>query len=137
MRLRVLLVLFLLTWSVVAWAQKDVEIEGLVIDQTRTRIGHDFYREFVTFWESAAPSDVKGYNITIFEMSSPLWGSNIKIEVNMVAVHRVILRPRTEDVKETAKKGVLAVREYLVSQEVSEKFLKGGDLLDLSGDGVF
>ena len=35
--------LILLLACQTAWAGKDVEIDGLIIDQTCTKIGHDFF----------------------------------------------------------------------------------------------
>jgi len=110
----------------------EVEIDGLIIDQTQTRIGQEFYQNFVTFWE--APPGIEDYNILITEMANPTWGSWIWIEVGGLVskeiVYRETLKPRLEEIEETAKKGVEVVREYLYrlieyGKEVAEKDMKG------------
>ena len=114
----------------------EVEIDGLIIDQTQTRIGQEFYQNFVTFWE--APLGIEDYNILITEMANPTWGSWIWIEVGGLVskeiVYRETLKPRLEEIEETAKKGVEVVREYLYrlieyGKEVTEK--------DMSGTGIY
>jgi len=81
----------------------------LVIDQTETRIGHEFYWNFVNVWE--APAGIKDYNIFITERASPVWGSWIWIEVgdfvSKEIVYQEILksRSRSKEIEEAAKKG--------------------------------
>jgi len=110
----------------------EVEIDGLIIDQTQTRIGQEFYQNFVTFWE--APLGIEDYNILITEMANPTWGSWIWIEVggfvSKEIVYREILKPRSEEIEKTAQKGVEVVKKYLYhlkeyGEEVSEKDMKG------------
>ena len=110
----------------------EVEIDGLIIDQTQTRIGQEFYQNFVTFWE--APLGIEDYNILITEMANPTWGSWIWVEVggfvSKEIVYREILKPKSEEIEETAQKGVEVVKKYLYhlkeyGEEVSEKDMKG------------
>ena len=128
-------VLSLVFGSAVLAPGGEVEIDGLIIDQTQTRIGQEFYQSFVTFWE--APSGIKDYNILITEMANPTWGSWIWIEVggfvSKEIVYREMLKPRAEEIEETAKKGVAVVKEYLYrleeyGKEVSER--------DMAGTGI-
>ena len=129
-------VLSLVFGSAVLAQRGEVEIDGLIIDQTQTRIGQGFYQNFVTFWE--APPGIEDYNIVIVEMANPTWGSWIWIEVGGLVskeiVYRETLKPRLEEIEETAKKGVEVVREYLYrlieyGKEVTEK--------DMSGTGIY
>ena len=110
----------------------EVEVDGLIIGQTQTRIGQEFYQNFVTFWE--APPGIKDYNILITEMANPTWGSWIWVEVggfvSKEIVYREILKPRSEEIEKTAQKGVEVVKKYLYhlkeyGEEVSEKDMKG------------
>ena len=85
-----------------------------------------------------APPGIEDYNIVITEMANPTWGSWIWIEVGGLVskeiVYRETLKPRLEEIEETAKKGVEVVREYLYrlkeyGKEVTEK--------DMSGTGIY
>jgi len=125
-------VLSLVFGSAVLAQRGEVEIDGLIIDQTQTRIGQEFYQNFVTFWE--APLGIEDYNILITEMANPTWGSWIWIEVggfvSKEIVYREILKPRSEEIEKTAQKGVEVVKKYLYhlkeyGEEVSEKDMKG------------
>lgn len=110
----ILLLVFTLSlvFSSIALGQRrEVEVNGLILDQTQTRIGQQFYENFVMFWES--PSEIEDYNILVTEMASPIWGSWVRIEVNTVMVYEDLLKPRSENVEESAKKAVESVREYL------------------------
>lgn len=125
-------VLSLVFGSAVLAQRGELEIDGLIIDQTQTRIGQEFYQNFVTFWE--APSGIKDYNILVTEMASPFWGSLIGIEVNDVVVYRGLLRPRSEEIEEAAKKEVESIKEYLYSLEEYKKEASGKDM---TGNGIY
>lgn len=125
-------VLSLVFGSTVLAQREEVEIDGLIIDQTQTRIGQEFYQNLVTFWE--APSGIKDYNILVTEMAGPFWGSWIGIEVNDVVVYRELLKPRSEEIEEAAKEGVESIKEYLYRLEEYEKEVSGKDM---TGNGIY
>jgi len=111
--------------------REEVEIDGLIIDQTQTRIGREFYQQFVTFWE--APEGIADYNIFIVEKATPQWGSVVWIKVNDVMVYRNVLRPRTEGIKEAVRKCAEITREYLYRHSEQKRKLEGEDM---AGDGM-
>mgnify|MGYP001244682091 CR=1 FL=1 len=108
----------------------DPEVNGLLIDQTRTRIGQDFYRHFCTLWGN--PNIPIRYNIVIKEIPDARWGSFIAVEVNGRPAYRTTLRPRSGGAEEAAKQAIPRVRGYL-------RYLidtnGGQDTEDLKGDG--
>jgi curli production assembly/transport component CsgE len=128
------IILLFLAWVYCpgAWGQKDVEIEGLLIDQTRSRIGHEFYEDFVSFWE--APPGAKSFNLVISEQNEPRYGSWVLIEINDNLVYRVMLRPGPEDIAATAQDAIAVVREFLLRWEEFEKSLEGEDM---KGKGIY
>ncbi len=120
--------------GLIAFAQ-DVEIDYLIIDQTQTRIGHEFYRDFITFWEP--PMGIKDYNIFISEKANARWGSWIQVEVGGLisknAVYKKLLKPRSGNAEEEAKIAIRAVRKHFTHLQEYEEELGGGDL---KGDGI-
>lgn len=56
----------------------DIEIDGLIIDQTKSKLGRDFASNFTLSWETAAT----GYNIVIDEQADFRAGSWVSLEVN-------------------------------------------------------
>jgi curli production assembly/transport component CsgE len=91
--------------------EKRLEIDGLILDQTKTRAGHDFYDRFGKIWE--APPGMEGYNILIIENASPQWGSVIWIKVNDNVVFQGMLQPREAEIRDLAEKAAERVRGYV------------------------
>ena len=93
------------------------EITGLIIEQTMTKIGYDFYEYFFLLWEAPRTTGIQDYNIYINERTSPMWGVWIWINVNEAKVWSKILRPRSAEIEEAAKEAVEVTREYLINYE--------------------
>ena len=93
------------------------EITGLIIEQTMTKIGYEFYEYFFLLWEAPRTTGIRDYNIIINERASPLWGSWIWIDVNGTTIWNQVLRPRSAEVEEAAKGAVEVTRDYLVNYE--------------------
>lgn len=130
-----ILILFLalaLVYSPSIWAEKDIEMVGLVIDHTRSRIGNEFYQDFVTFWE--VPPGVKDYNIVISEQNEPRYGSWVAIEINDNLVYRALLKPGPEDIAATAREAIEVTRDFLFNLEEYEKSLEEKDM---KGKGIY
>ena len=93
------------------------EITGLIIEQTMTRIGYDFYEYFFLLWEAPREVGVKDYNIFIDERASPMWGSWVSVGVNGATVWNKVLRPRSAEVEDAAKEAIVATQQYLINYE--------------------
>lgn len=106
------------------------EITGLIIEQTMTKIGYEFYENFFIHWE--APEGIKDYNIFINERAGP-WGSWVRVDIDTKTVWEKVLRPRSEEIEEAAKEAVEATKEYLEQYEETKRKLEGGDLI---GSGI-
>lgn len=116
-----------------ARGQEDIaqaEVDGLVLDRTLTRLGHDFFREYVALL--GVEDGVPGFTLTIREKVSAQWGSVIAVEANDQMVFQSPLRPRGERVGEIAEKAVRATADFLVHS--SGNGLRS-DHEDLSDDG--
>jgi curli production assembly/transport component CsgE len=87
-------------------------LAGLLVDQTRTRIGQEFYRQFCANW--GEPRIDFLYNIAIKEMPDARWGSLITVRVNNRVAYRGSLRPRSSQVGEEVHKAIIQVKKYLL-----------------------
>jgi curli production assembly/transport component CsgE len=114
------------------WGATDTEIEDLIIDQTRSRIGQEFYQDFVSAWE--APPGVKDYNIVIGEQNDPRSGSWVLIEVNDNLIYRALAKPGPEDIMGAATQAIEVTKEHLLTMEQYEKNLEGEDM---KGKGIY
>ena len=123
--------------AVSARAGTDMEIENLVIERTQTRIGFEFYRDFVTRWNEAAQPPGE-YQITIVERANPRWGSLVWVEVGgflsgQDIVYRKVLLPRTADIQKEAAQAVEAVMVHFQRVQDFRRTLQE----DLAGTGVY
>jgi curli production assembly/transport component CsgE len=127
----ILFFLLVLLPSPTLWAQtSDVEIDGLIIDQTKSKLGHDFANNFSLFWETSATE----YNIVIDEQSDFRAGSWVSIEVNGHLVFKALLKPNAEEIENLAREAVTDCNEYLASQNEAIRNLE--EEKDMKGNGI-
>lgn len=82
-----------------------LEIDGMVVDETRSKVGRDFYDVFYQNWQ--APPDARRFTITIFEQPAPGLGTIIYVKANETETFRYRLQPRYDFIMEA---GIYAVR---------------------------
>lgn len=110
----------------------DIEIDGLLFDETKTKSGRDFYDYFYSGW--AAPENAKNYSIFIQEKPYRLTTTMIEIKINENIVFQSFLQPRQEIVEMLADQAVERTRVYLQNYEEIIRQLEGEDR---SGSGIF
>jgi curli production assembly/transport component CsgE len=113
-------------------ADADIEIDGLLFDETKTKSGRDFYDYFFRDWE--APPKARNYSIFITERPYRLTTTQVEIKINETLVFQSFLQPRTEIVEMLAQQAVAQTRMYLENYEEIVKQLEGSDR---SGSGIF
>ncbi len=88
-----------------ASAQPNIEIGGLIVDQTVSRVGHLFYQELINGWEPPDPT----VTITVNERPDIFAGNIIWIEINddIVFQDRVGTRPSGIEEKAQAARALL------------------------------
>jgi len=91
-----------------AVAQQE-EFTGLVIDQTISKFGHDFYDFFMAEWEP--PNDA--YILTIKERPSVVLGSLIWIEIDDIVIYESLLTPKISANEEKAQDARNFALEYI------------------------
>ena len=96
------------------------ELSGLLLDQTKTRLGREFYETFSSLWEFPPGSE---FNLTVSELTDPRTGIQIYIYVDDVLVYGILLRPRGEELEEKAEEAVEVVLRYLLLKQEEEKAL--------------
>jgi len=110
----------------------EIEIDGLLIDDTKTKAGKDFYDLFYNEWE--APGDAKNYSITVSEKPFRLTSTLIVISINDDIVYQAILQPRQDLVEAQAEEGIATTQDYLANYEEITKQLNGDDM---AGTGIY
>ena len=97
----------------------DLEIDGLIVDETITKIGRDFYDVFHRQWE--APPMATNYTILIKELPARGNSSLVSLSVNEVKVFEQVMQPRYDVIEEVATYLASAVYEYLVNDQLNKQ----------------
>ncbi|HKJ45201.1 MAG TPA: CsgE family curli-type amyloid fiber assembly protein, partial [Balneolales bacterium] len=88
-----------------------LDFDGLVMDETQSKLGKDFYDIFYKEWDS--PKHVLNYTIVIREKPVPSLGTQVMVVIDDKTVFQNFLQPRIEIIEEAAKAAVAYSRQYL------------------------
>ncbi|WP_447970657.1 CsgE family curli-type amyloid fiber assembly protein [Nitrospira sp. M1] len=89
-------------------------ISGLIVDETRTVVGRNFYETFTAQWTNLSSTT---QNIVISELADPRFGSIISVQIGEKVVFRRLLPPRLGDLEEAVDMAIVNVRQTLTDQE--------------------
>ncbi|MCW9707166.1 CsgE family curli-type amyloid fiber assembly protein [Fodinibius salsisoli] len=95
-----------------------LELGGFVLDETRSKMGRDFYNLFYQHWE--APQNASNFTITISEQPTIGRGSQVTIKLDYNQIFSARLQPRYEYI-ETLSKQAVARSQQAVQQQASVK----------------
>lgn len=110
----------------------DLEIEGLIVDATQTKIGRDFYEIFYNNW---APDDkMPKLSIVISELPLPRLGTQVTVTIQDHEVFKRFVQPRYDVIEAYAQYAIQISLQYLENYEVIQKQLQGDDLM---GSGIY
>ena len=88
-------------------------ISGLVVDETRTTIGRDFYAVFYEAWE--APEGSVNYTVVVEEQPVPSLGTRVIVRINDDVAFDTRLQPRYDQVREAALAAVMYAQRALAN----------------------
>jgi len=109
-----------------------IEIDGLILDETRSKIGRDFYEIFYNKW--TPPFGAKDFLITIKELPARGIGARVAIQVNDNIVLYRFLQPRGDLVEQEANISISYVKRYLQKNENVKQDMESGDQ---KGSGIY
>ena len=109
----------------------ELEIDGLVVDETRTKPGRDFYGYFYRAFQ--APAGVSDYGLTLRE--EPVRGriSRVAVLVDGVPVFRPLLQPRQDLLERIAEQAAQVVARHLQQRDQLDQLADP----DQAGDGLY
>ncbi|QNE42001.1 hypothetical protein F1C16_20460 (plasmid) [Hymenobacter sp. NBH84] len=106
--------------------QTVLEIEGLVIDQTLTKIGHDFYSLFYAQWD--VPASLGAYTVVVRERPNRGISALISIEANDDMIVEMPLLPNYEAMEEAVTYALgLTIAHLVTVHNVSQQLEKAAD----------
>ncbi len=110
----------------------EMEVDGLVMDETLTKVGRDFYDMFFSIW--VAPENAKNYTISIKEMVLPGLATQILVLVNDAEVFKQRVQPRYEVLEQMSQYANQMAMQYLNNYEKMNAQLEDEDQ---QGTGMF
>lgn len=101
----------------------NLDLGGFVLDETRSKMGRDFYHLFYQHWQP--PENAGNFTITISERPSFGRGTQVTVKINYESIYEARLQPRYEYIEAVSKQAVSRA-QYVVSQQASvRQQLKG------------
>lgn len=110
----------------------ELELDGMLFDETKTKSGKDFYDLFYSQWE--APPNARNFFIFITEKPYRLTTTQIEIRINEFIVFMSFLQPRADLVEQLAEEAVAQTQMYLANYEELMRQLEGDDQ---AGTGIY
>jgi len=112
--------------------EPEIEIDGLLVDDTKTKTGKDFYDLFYGSWE--VPAGAKNFTITISEKPFRLSSTLIVVSINETPVYQSVLQPRQDIIEGISQDAISTTQSYLANYEEIMRQLNGDDM---AGSGIF
>ncbi len=100
---------------------EGLELTGLILDETKTRAGREFFESFSNRWREFRGLD---YTITIMERPDAARGSFIMVSVDDTRVYLKRMIPRWEWIEEESQTAVRYVSGYLLQRLTTQKQLE-------------
>ena len=113
-------------------SEVEIEIDGFLVDDTKTKAGRDFYDLFYAGWE--APKSAKNYSITVTEKPFRLTSTLIVVSINDDIVYQDVVQPRQDLIENQVEDAVSVTQDYLTNYDEIMKQLNGEDL---GGSGIY
>ena len=107
------------------------EITGLIIEQTMTKVGYDFYEYFYMLWEPPPEAAGREFNIYISERASPMWGSWVDVSIDDTVVWSSVLQPRSVEIEDAVAEAIMVVQQYFQDFQEDQ-----GQIEEMVGTGI-
>lgn len=111
---------------------ESLELEGTIIDETITKLGHDFFQIFYSNWQN--PENFRNINVIIGDRPTRGLNTQVVIKIDDQEIYQQFLQPRYDAVEEEALYAIRVVQNYLQNIEEIKKGLQGGDM---KGNGIY
>ncbi len=113
----------------------DIEIEGLVLDETRSKLAHDFYELFYGSWRVVEEDIKTNYAIIIKELPALIGnGSRILVDIDGTEITQMNLQPRAELLESLSLQLVELLYNHITNPDASYQEI-GAE--DISGSGIY
>lgn len=104
----------------------DSAYDGVVVNQTITLVGHEFYQAFVAAWRDKPLSE--RYALTIGERPSARLGSQVWVEFSRRRIYQAVLPPARARVAAIGEAAAEIAYQSVVQAEVQRLLFRDPDL---------
>lgn len=96
----------------------EVEIGGLLLDNTRSRQGHEFFTAFSQLWQDIP--NTNSHVVTIKEIVIPRSGTRLSVTLNNQNVYVTHLGRRQSPIKDRVEQAVLILIEAMAQSQLGQ-----------------
>ncbi len=111
------ILLYLLCASSLAQAE-EIEVGGLLLDNTISRFGYEFYYQFSQFWPDIPNTD--GVNVQIKEQVVPRAGTKLIVTMNHQVIYVTHLGRRQSPIKPRVEQAIFILIEAIAQSQISQ-----------------
>ena len=108
-------------------ATNEVEIGGLLLDNTKSRLGHDFYFKFSQLWHDIP--NTQGINVQVIEQIVPRAGTKLSLVLNSRVIYVTHFGRRQSPVKDKVEQAIFILIDAMSQPQYSQ------DNIDMAGNG--
>jgi len=121
------LVISNLLFSPLCHANSEVEIGGLLLDNTKSRLGRDFYFKFSQLWNDIP--NTQGINVQITEQIVPRAGTKLKLLLNGRIIYVTHFGRRQSPVKKKVEQAIFILIDAMSQTQYDQ------NNIDMAGNG--
>lgn len=107
-----------LLFSPLSQANNEVEIGGLLLDNSKSRLGHDFYYQFSQLWRDIP--NTQGVNAQIVEQIVPRAGTKLSLLLNGRVIYVTHLGRRQSPVKDKVEQAIFILIDAMAKSKYSQ-----------------
>jgi curli production assembly/transport component CsgE len=108
-------------------ATNEVEIGGLLLDNTKSRLGHDFYFKFSQLWHDIP--NTQGINVQVIEQIVPRAGTKLSLVLNSRVIYVTHFGRRQSPVKDKVEQAIFILIDAMSQPQYRQ------DNIDMAGNG--
>ncbi|GAA6171452.1 hypothetical protein NBRC116592_11220 [Colwellia sp. KU-HH00111] len=110
--------IFLILFSSFSANTSELEIGGLLLDNTISRQGKEFAYKFSQLWQDLPHSD--GINVQIKEQVIPRSGTKLTVNMNNTLIYVTYMGRRQEPIKSRVEQAMLILIEMMAKSQFTE-----------------
>ena len=97
---------------------EEVEIGGLLLDNTISRQGKEFYHKFSQLWQDLPNSE--GINVQIKEQVIPRSGTKLTVNMNNITVYTTYMGRRQQPIKDRVETAMFILIDAMAQRQFDQ-----------------